>query len=68
MQFSKSQKKCATCVYWSGERELHENRRYVIADPNERGACQHPKSTSAHIENMGAVFHCDRHETWDAIR
>lgn len=63
-QYQANARKCATCQYWAGERELSQSRNFVEVDPTEKGVCA-GKIKNAHLS---ASHCCDEWEKWPALR
>jgi hypothetical protein len=68
MKWSSSIRKCATCDYWSGPRELVNYGAYVEVDPNDRGACNCPGSASRALDNKPAQWTCPQWDKWGALK
>jgi hypothetical protein len=68
MKWNASQKKCATCDYWAGPRELVNYGAYVEIDSNDMGSCNCPGSTSRHLDNKQAQWTCPKWDKWGALK
>ena len=68
MLITSSIKKCATCDYWIGERELINWGRQVKFETNDMGSCNEPKSASRHLDNKQAQFSCPKWKKWGPLK
>ncbi|MDL2217911.1 hypothetical protein LJC27_04565 [Christensenellaceae bacterium OttesenSCG-928-M15] len=67
-RFSGLQKRCATCVFWGGARELKLNKVNVLS-PSITGICANPrcfankgKATKANHSS------CGKYERWPGLK
>jgi hypothetical protein len=63
-----STKKCGTCNFWCGARELKSMGRQAEFYPNDAGSCNKPGSTSRLLENKQAQFGCPDWEKWGPMQ
>lgn len=63
---SANQNVCATCSFWTGEREIDASRVVVrVAAPNVRGKCAGGGNNHAQVPANG---HCASHDKWGALK
>lgn len=67
-KWNSSNKKCATCDYWSGCREIVNFGNYVEVDNSEKGSCNANGSTQRINEAKVAVWVCSDWEKWGALK
>jgi len=68
MKYNSSAERCITCDYWAGDRELINFGNYVEGDPNTQGSCNEPDSSSRHLDNKPAQWHCPNWSKWGALK
>lgn len=68
MLCTSSMKKCGTCDYWCGNREIVNFGNQCEFDNNERGSCNEPDSSSRILENKTAQMSCPKWRKWGALK
>lgn len=68
MKFSNFNIGCATCSYWTGNRTLSNDGRYITTDTNVKGSCRHPNCGNRSLVNKPAVWTCSGFCKWNAIK
>jgi len=63
--FSKTQKACVTCNFWSGSRDLAPCNQRVTAQPNASGKCM--TGVYKGIDKM-AIANCDKWVPWGVFK
>lgn len=61
-----SRKACATCEFWSGERENKFDHSVSIKDIQKEGICTNPKS-SFKKKMTQYSYHCLKWDKWAAL-
>ena len=61
-------KKCATCDFWGGDRDITNTGYYVEVDNGEQGACNCNGVSSRLLENKSAVWGCVKWKKWGALK
>jgi len=59
--------KCATCTYWSGNRQITNNLCNMI-NASGMGACLHPTSASKNSNNKREVDTCAKFNKWNVLK
>jgi hypothetical protein len=68
MKCYSSMKKCGTCDYWCGNREITDMGRQCEFENNDKGSCNEPGSSSRLLENKQAQWSCPKWKKWGALK
>lgn len=68
MLVTSSMKKCGTCDYWSGDREIINLGNQCEFDNNAKGSCNEPNSGQRLCENKLGQFSCPKWRKWGALK
>jgi hypothetical protein len=63
-----SMRKCGTCDYWSGNREIVNFGNQCEFENNDRGSCNEPNSSSRLNENKTAQMSCPKWRKWGQLK
>ena len=68
-QYPKSFKKCGTCSFWGGSRQVNTTGTFVTVDPRTRGKCLlQPGKGPFAKQDVQVSSQCNKFEKWGALR
>ncbi|MGE0151794.1 MAG: hypothetical protein AB7R90_04200 [Reyranellaceae bacterium] len=64
-----SEKKCATCAFWTGPRQVSaDGQDVVVASAETTGACTNPKSPLYQKQSRATQGFPPGHQRWPALK